>query len=57
MVTECPCCGWHGYKDGVPQDHDGAILACELCVKSVYGERRLCSVAQEILNRRTEEAV
>lgn len=57
MITECPCCGWQGYKDGVPQDHDEAILACEWCMNTIDGAEKPCSAAEEIMKRRTEEAV
>lgn len=55
VVTECPCCGWGGFKSP-PKSEDDAVLGCRWCTTNVLGEPRLCAMAEEILNRSIIEA-
>lgn len=49
-ITECPCCGWSGYRTPPETEHD-AVLACEWCTSNINGDPHLCSRAQEITDR------
>lgn len=50
-LTECPCCGWGGFKTA-PATEDDAVLSCEWCTTNLLGEPNFCSRAKEIVESR-----